>query len=103
VARDRLIEPFVAAGMPDESAGDQLLEFARAVPRALVVGIEDVTCGVEADTARGTHAGTGRQHLPLRRDAQAPAAIRIVAGERTGQAQHNPHISFAVELRAEGV
>src|SRR5205085_9916263 len=47
-----LLVPLETIGMADEAADGQVLQAASAVPRALVVGVEDVALRVEAYAAR---------------------------------------------------
>ena len=89
--------------MADEAADDDLLETAGAVPGALVVGVEDVALGVEADAAGRANAAGRRDELALRRDLAGPAAELAVAVERAGQAEGDPDVAVLVEARAEGV
>ena len=44
--------PLKSAGVALKTAGSQVLEGAGAVPRALVVTIEDLALGIESDAAR---------------------------------------------------
>src|SRR5262249_45317360 len=72
--------PFVPLGMPLERAGLEELQAAGAVPRALVIGVEDVAVVVEADAAGRADAAAGGRHLAITAHAQAPAAELHVAG-----------------------
>src|SRR5262249_6613384 len=99
----RLRVPAEAAGVADEAALDEMLEPAGAVPRALVVRVEHVALGVEADATGRAHAAGGRRDLAFGRDLAGPAAELAVAGERAGQAERDPDVAVPVEARAEGV
>src|SRR5262249_31118986 len=59
--------PLEAVGMAGEAALHELFEAAGAVPGALVVGVEDIALGVEADAAGRAHAAGGRDELAVRR------------------------------------
>src|SRR5207247_7102042 len=74
-----------------------------AVPRSLIVGVEDVARGVETDAARRTNAARHRDELAVRRQLQCPAAELGLAGKRAGQAERRPEVAVLVEARAEGV
>src|SRR5262245_54846484 len=63
VLRLRLLVPAKALGVADEAADRDVLEAAGAVPRPLVVGVEHVAGGVEADAPRRPHAAGGRHPL----------------------------------------
>ena len=65
---------FVAGGIALEGAGFKPFQGGRAVPEALVVGVEGVALGVEADAAGGAYAGAGGDHFPVWGDADSPAA-----------------------------
>src|SRR5262249_38745986 len=74
-----------------------------AVPRALVVGVEDVAFGVEADAAGRADAAGGGDELAIGCDLAAPAAEFAVGRERTRQAERDPEVAFLVEAGAECV
>src|SRR5262249_11226543 len=52
-------------GVADEATDGQVLQPARAVPRALVIGVEDVALGIEANAARRTHPARRRHKLAV--------------------------------------
>ena len=66
--------PLEAIGMAGEAALDDLLEAACAVPRALIVGVEHVALGIEADAAGRADAAGGGDELAVGRDLAGPAA-----------------------------
>ena len=80
-----------------------MLDAARTIPRALVIGIKNFTFVIKADAAGAADAAGGGNHLALFIHAHAPAAIGRVAVERTGEAQHHPHVAVLVELRTKRV
>src|SRR5262249_13085422 len=98
-----LAVPAEAVGVAVEAADDDLLERTGAVPRALVVGEEDVAVGVEADAPRRAHAAGDRHELALRRQLHGPAAELAAAVERPRQAEGDVQLALPVEARAEGV
>ena len=93
----------VAGRVALERSGAQPLERGRAVPDALVVGVEVITLVVVADTARRTDAGSHRDELAVRGDLGGPAAPRSVRVERTRQAEDHPDVAVLVRIRTEGV
>ena len=88
------------SGWPTKPPTVKLLEAAGAVPRALVVGVEDVALGVEADAAGRAHAAGRRDELAVRRHLAGPAAELAVAVERAGQAERDPDVAVLVEARS---
>ena len=97
------VEPFVAAGMTLKGTGLEVFEAAGAVPRPLIVGVEDVACRVEAHSARRSDAAAGGNQFTVGRNTHAPTAILAVTVERSGEAKRDPDVSIAVELRSESV
>ena len=101
--RFRQAVPLEPAGVPHEFAGGEVLEPAGPVPGALVVGVEDFAGEVGSNApGRADPRGRGDQ-FAFRGDAHAPAAEFDITAERTGQAQHDPQVPLAVELRTERV
>ena len=80
-----------------------MLQRARTVPWALVVGIEHVAGAIEADPAGGTHAGGGGNRAPIGRDPQRPPAKGHLAVKAAGETEHHPDIAVSVELRAKRI
>src|SRR5439155_15295804 len=74
VSRFGFLVPFEAIGMANEAADGEVLQAARTVPGALVVGVEDVALGIEANAAGRTHAAGGRDEFAIGGDLAAPAA-----------------------------
>src|SRR4051794_17819808 len=81
ILRFRLVVPAETARMADEAADGQVLETARTIPRALVVGVEDVALGIEADAARRSDTAGRRHELAVLRHLAGPAAELAVAVE----------------------
>ncbi len=77
------------AGWPTNSPGCELLQAARAVPGALVVGVEHVAGRVHADAAGRANAAARGNQLAVGRDPQAPAAElgRCWRTSRSGRAR----------------
>src|SRR6516162_6486722 len=89
--------------MADEAADREVFEAARAVPGPLVVGVEDVAVGVEADAAGRADTTCGRDEFAVGADLAPPAAKLDVGGKGAGQAQRDPDVAVLVEARAEGI
>ena len=99
----REVIPLEPARMTDELPRPQFLERTRAVPRPLVVGVEDLAGAVEANPAGGPDAGGGGDRAAVGSDAHRPAAKRHLAGKAPRQTEHDPQIPLGVELRSEGI
>ena len=95
----------VAGGVAHEAARFEPLEGGRAVPEALVVGVEAITGFVEANAARGADAGAGGSDRTIESVAVAPAAPRgFGAGPAgAGEAVDDPDVVVFVGIGAEVV
>ena len=98
-----LLVPAVARGVAYELPGLQVLEPTGAIPGPLVVGVEHFAQMVGGDAAGRTQSAGGGDGLAVRGDAQSPSAVRILAREGTREAEDDPDVAVAVELRTKGV
>jgi hypothetical protein len=87
----------------DKVAGYEMLERAGAVPRPLIVGVEHVPIAIEADASGRPHARGRWDHAAVGCDTDGPASKGHLAVEAAGQAEHDPELAVAVELRAKGI
>jgi len=87
--------------MTDEPADGNLLQRARAVPRPLIIGVENVALGVEATPPGERTPLVVGTNLPS--GVILPAQPRNLASlcERAGQAQRDPEVAVLVELGAK--
>ena len=78
---------------------------ARGHPASLLVGTEDVTAGVPAQTARSAQPAGDGLPAAVRRHLQAPTAPRVARGRLLAEArvERHPHVALEVELRTVGV